>query len=515
MKTSLSDNQEYPGFCALAAENDEIFKSFKRNPTYNAVLEHVTYKQGKGYLKVIISQTPELINLFDKFRENDKYGNPYIYNYGKYGMFSPTTLRYIKVLSDLKIIFKDFKNIKIIEIGGGYGGQCKIISDCFNVNSYTFVDLKPVLNLAKKYLDKFENKNVSFLSPDELSKNEKYDLVISNYAFSECLRPVQDLYFEKVIRNSQRGYINWNFIIQEAGFNSYTIKDFTKKIKNSRIMTSKPHPFSKSRILFWDNTNPFLKNRHTFDPVAFFVKLHALTIFIRRWLFYPEVIKKEKEFLNFYSQFIGKDDLCFDIGANVGNKTKLFLKSGAKVVAVEPQKNCCRKMQRLYGTNENLIVINKGLADKPGYLDLSICDRYNGLSTMSEKWEKEGRFAHKYKWTKTQKVPVTTLDNLIAEYGLPKFCKIDVEESEPLVLKGLTKPIPYISFEFHREFFDNTKKCINHLLFLGSAGFNCAIGESRELLFPNWVSAAELYNRLGVIEDEDLWGDIYVKFVKF
>lgn len=250
------------------------------------------------------------------------------------------------------------------------------------------------------------------------------------------------------------------------------------------------------------------------DPVAFFLKLYALTIFIRRWLFYPEVIKKEREFLNFYSQFIEKDDLCFDIGANVGSKAKLFLKSGAKVVAVEPQKNCCQRMQRLYGTNENLTIINKGLADKPGYLDLSICDSYHGLSTMSEKWKREGRFAQEYKWTKTQKVPVITLDNLITEYGLPKFCKIDVEGFEVSVLKGLTKPIPYISFEFHREFFDNAKKCINYLLSLGSAEFNCAIGESRELLFSKWVSAVELYNRLAAIEDEDLWGDIYVKFAK-
>ena len=39
--------------------------------------------------------------------------------------------------------------------------------------------------------------------------------------------------------------------------------------------------------------------------------------------------------LDFYSQFIKGDDLVFDVGANVGNKTDLFLQLGAKAVAVE------------------------------------------------------------------------------------------------------------------------------------------------------------------------------------
>ena len=41
--------------------------------------------------------------------------------------------------------------------------------------------------------------------------------------------------------------------------------------------------------------------------------------------------------LNFYSELIKKDDLCFDIGANYGNRSEVFIKLGAKVVAFEPQ----------------------------------------------------------------------------------------------------------------------------------------------------------------------------------
>ena len=45
---------------------------------------------------------------------------------------------------------------------------------------------------------------------------------------------------------------------------------------------------------------------------------------------------EEKRF-NFYSGFINKGNICFDIGANYGNRTEVFLKLGSEVIAVEPQ----------------------------------------------------------------------------------------------------------------------------------------------------------------------------------
>ena len=45
-------------------------------------------------------------------------------------------------------------------------------------------------------------------------------------------------------------------------------------------------------------------------------------------------------------------------------------------------------------------------------------------------------------------MPVTTLDRLIAQHGVPSFIKIDVEGFEDQVLAGLTHPVPALSFEF-------------------------------------------------------------------
>jgi hypothetical protein len=100
---------------------------------------------------------------------------------------------------------------------------------------------------------------------------------------------------------------------------------------------------------------------------------------------------------------------------------------------------------------------------------------------------------------------------LIEQYGLPVFCKIDVEGFEKEVLSGLTKQIPCISFEFCREFFDDARECINRLLSIGQYKFNCSIGESMELVSPVWLIPDRLYEILGSLEDKLLWGDIYAK----
>jgi predicted RNA methylase len=42
----------------------------------------------------------------------------------------------------------------------------------------------------------------------------------------------------------------------------------------------------------------------------------------------------------FYSQFVSSGDLVFDVGANVGNRSKIFSRLGARVIAFEPQPAC-------------------------------------------------------------------------------------------------------------------------------------------------------------------------------
>ena len=227
----------------------------------------------------------------------------------------------------------------------------------------------------------------------------------------------------------------------------------------------------------------------------------------------PQNIRYQKKILRFYSQLVKPGSLCFDIGANIGDITRVLLKLGATVVSVEPQEVCLQSLYKRYRKNKKITIVSKAVGEKEGYGELAVCESANTISTLSDKWRNTGRFSQDYKWTKTQIVPMTTLDSLISLYGQPTFCKIDVEGFELSVLKGLTRPIKFISFEFTQEFFDDAKKCINQLLSIGKIKANCSLGASWKFLFPTWVEPYELYKIIESMENKHLAGDIYVVFV--
>lgn len=255
--TSISQNCPYAKFCKLAASDDEIFQTFKRHSSYQEVLEHVSYEVGLQYLDIIVNEYPELINHFDKFRKNDSLGNPNIYHYGKYGWFSPTTLRYIKTAGDLKKRFGKLSNLHIVEIGGGYGGLCKIISDLDGFASYTIIDLPESNQLARKYLGKSDIRNLFFIDNHQLSKTRSYNLVISNYAFSEIDQVEQAEYIKHVIKPTPNGYMTMNFTSPHYNLTSMPIQELTSMLQEKgrivKLEKERPLTAPDNLLLTWEN----------------------------------------------------------------------------------------------------------------------------------------------------------------------------------------------------------------------------------------------------------------------
>lgn len=249
ISTSLSDNEIYPQVCLDAANDYLLFNQFRQNPIYNQILEHVTEKEGAAYLE-LIAHDQEVLGEMEKFRENDLHGTPRVYQYPNVRAVSPSTLRYVKVLSDLKNLFRSLDGLNICEIGVGYGGQCRIINAQYVPASYRLVDIKPALLLAQRFLDNYAVKStLSYMTMNELEKN-KYDLVISNYAFTELPRYIQEIYMEKVILNSHRGYIIYNDI-NPAEFKSYKKEELLKVIPGSRIIDEMPLTHPNNCVIIW------------------------------------------------------------------------------------------------------------------------------------------------------------------------------------------------------------------------------------------------------------------------
>ena len=249
-RSSLADETEYTGFCRKAARDENVFATFRRAPAYNRILEHTSESQGAEYLEIIIQCYPRLRQSFDAFRRNDAVGHPVTFEYHTGGVFSPTTLRYIKVLGDLETLFGDLSALNIVEIGVGYGGQCRIVDAHRGFGSYSLIDLPPCLDLAGAYLDRFETRNTRFLTMDDLGSPLRSDLVVSNYAFSECTRSIQELYMERVINTCPRGYLTMNTITPQS-FRSLTQRELLTRIPHARALPEEPLTHDGNYIIVW------------------------------------------------------------------------------------------------------------------------------------------------------------------------------------------------------------------------------------------------------------------------
>ncbi len=215
----------------------------------------------------------------------------------------------------------------------------------------------------------------------------------------------------------------------------------------------------------------------------------------------------------FYGQFIQNGDLCFDIGANVGARAKIFRRLGAKVICLEPQEECLKVLNLAFKNDNNVKIIGSAVGEKAGSAQLTMSIHNDLIASLSDKYVKESRFSGDFEDSKTQEVSVTTLDDLISKYGKPKFCKIDVEGFELEVLKGLSQPLHYVSLEFAKEFLDDTEKCLSILSDLGAKRFTYSEGDSLALFSANWHSSSKaLMQKMREHQNDDFWGDVYISF---
>jgi FkbM family methyltransferase len=221
-------------------------------------------------------------------------------------------------------------------------------------------------------------------------------------------------------------------------------------------------------------------------------------------------IKRRKAF---YGSFIQKNDLCFDVGANVGNRIGPLLKIGAKVVAIEPQESCYTLLKNKFGNRIELVT--NGLGESESVKDFHISNA-STISSFSDEWidsVKNGRFKE-YNWDNVVKIQMTTLDKLIQKYGTPVFIKIDVEGYELNVLKGLTKPVRIISFEYTvPEQTNKVVECIEAIEKNGSnVECNYSVGEGMTFALQDWLSVEDMRKHIFQQEFIDTgFGDVYVR----
>jgi hypothetical protein len=242
---------DYISFVKTINETNIQNINFKTNSQYNNILEHVTYEEGKQYLKLIENEFDYVTfdNINDFVKINDKYGNPelkmFVNKDGKNLISSSTSLRYVYHSLLILDYYKNTKLLSMVEIGCGYGGLCLAINYFSNllnikIDNYYLIDLPEVCNLIDNYL-KLNKENIqinySLNNCYEYGKNinENNLFLISNYCFTEIEDEHREKYIKYLFDKIQNGFICWQTCF---GLNINETTILNKKI--TKLVLEKP-----------------------------------------------------------------------------------------------------------------------------------------------------------------------------------------------------------------------------------------------------------------------------------
>jgi hypothetical protein len=136
-------------------------------------------------------------------------------------------------------------------------------------------------------------------------------------------------------------------------------------------------------------------------------------------------------------------------------------------------------------------------------------------NTLSSKWvstlrQDVERFGERLEFASTKSVETTTIEDLMNDHGVPFFIKIDVEGHEASVLRGMTRAVPYLSFEVNLpEFRSEGVECIDLLRRIREAGeFNFTTDCGTGLALEKWLPHGEFmaaFQQIGDRSVEVFW----------
>lgn len=234
----------------------------------------------------------------------------------------------------------------------------------------------------------------------------------------------------------------------------------------------------------------------------------------RSWRIYHGDRDRDRGMDGLYANFLSRGDLAFDVGAHVGHRTASFLRLGAKVVAVEPQRLPAALISAFWGWR-GAKVERAACGAHSGVATMHVNSANPIVSTLSSDFVAASQGAAGWEgqsWDRAATTRVVTLDELIAHHGRPAFIKIDVEGFESEALAGLSAPVPALSFEFTTIQRAVAFECLDQCASLGFTRFNAVIGETHTFALEDWTDAQTLRSWLAELPHEANSGDVYARF---
>lgn len=248
--TSEDSIARYKDALHLASTKDDAFSKFRRLAGLREIIEGVPDVVGRGYHAKLCAQLghDDLGSEWSRITKNDKVGDPTLVELAPHGHAASTTMRYAWNVSDMDRHGVALAGADIVEVGGGYGGLCRMIHEFHAPRSYTIIDLPEALKLAKRYLAEFD------IHPQIVSCYEygqrPIDTFISNYALTELTRDVQDEYVNKLMTHAVCGYVTFNSQPRNAG-DQWSLDELKRMVPGLSVIEDENIKRSECQVLIW------------------------------------------------------------------------------------------------------------------------------------------------------------------------------------------------------------------------------------------------------------------------
>ncbi|MBB4235102.1 FkbM family methyltransferase [Rhizobium esperanzae] len=129
-------------------------------------------------------------------------------------------------------------------------------------------------------------------------------------------------------------------------------------------------------------------------------------------------------------------DLIYDVGVNDGSDSSYYLGKGFRVVGIEAHPGLAQTLQQRFSSEiaaGRYTLLNLGVADQDGTMPFWVCD------DVSE-WSSFNRDIASRDGSRHHEVHVSTRPfiHILAEHGVPYYCKIDIEGNDRFCLDGIS-----------------------------------------------------------------------------
>jgi FkbM family methyltransferase len=132
------------------------------------------------------------------------------------------------------------------------------------------------------------------------------------------------------------------------------------------------------------------------------------------------------------------ENLVYDVGLHIGSDTDFYLRKGFDVVAIEANpaltEHCAERFAREMAAGQ-LKIVNRAVAAQSGEIEFYVNEENDLWGTANPDWkDRNSRLGLD---SRVIRVEASSFQEILSEFGIPYYLKIDIEGNDLLCLQAL------------------------------------------------------------------------------